>query len=61
MSHTGSGIVLLGGGVVGLTTALLLRQRGVEVTVVERSLIGREASWAGGNAAAGQGNDSGIG
>lgn len=47
MSHTGSGIVLLGGGVVGLTTALLLRQRGVEVTVVERSLIGREASWAG--------------
>lgn len=47
MSGDDSRIVLLGGGVVGLTTALLLRQRGAEVTIVERSEVGREASWAG--------------
>jgi len=47
MSEADSRIVLLGGGVVGLTTALLLRQRGAEVTIVERSEVGREASWAG--------------
>ena len=47
MSDAGAGVVLLGGGVVGLTTALLLRQRGMAVTLVERARAGTEASWAG--------------
>lgn len=40
-------VVIIGGGVIGLTTAYLLRQQGVSVTLVERNKIGQEASWAG--------------
>lgn len=40
-------ILLVGGGVIGLTTALKLAEQGVSVTVVDRQRTGQEASWAG--------------
>lgn len=42
-----SEIVIVGAGVVGLTTALKLAERGVSVTLLDRQQAGREASWAG--------------
>lgn len=41
-------IVVIGGGVVGLASALALLQHGHEVTVLERGECGQESSWAGG-------------
>lgn len=41
-------VVIVGGGVVGLLSALELRQAGCNVIVLERGLIGEESSWAGG-------------
>ncbi|MCP4175444.1 MAG: glycine oxidase ThiO [Fuerstiella sp.] len=46
MQH-GSDILIIGGGVVGLTTAFRLAGQGVSVTVVDRQRVGSEASWAG--------------
>ena len=40
-------VVVIGGGVVGCTTAYRLARAGLTVTVVERGACGREASWAG--------------
>lgn len=40
-------IVIVGAGVIGLSTALRLAQKGMQVLVVERREVGREASWAG--------------
>ncbi|MDP3607541.1 MAG: FAD-dependent oxidoreductase [Methylophilus sp.] len=44
-------VVVVGGGIVGCITAMMLRQRGWQVTVVERNIIAAqtsgEASWAG--------------
>ncbi len=40
--------IIVGGGVVGLTSAQALLQAGYGVTLVERGSLGREASWAGG-------------
>jgi len=40
--------VVVGGGLIGLLTAKLLHQSGIDVAVVERGKIGRESSWAGG-------------
>lgn len=40
-------IVIVGAGVIGLTTALRLSQQGVQVILVDRQNVGREASWAG--------------
>jgi len=42
-----SKVLVIGGGVVGLTTAWELAQRGLSVSVVDQGLVGREASWAG--------------
>lgn len=39
--------VVVGAGVIGLTTALRLSQQGVQVILVDRQNTGREASWAG--------------
>ncbi|EUJ09472.1 glycine/D-amino acid oxidase, deaminating [Methylophilaceae bacterium 11] len=48
---SGNHVVVVGGGIVGCTTAMLLRQQGWQVTVVERNVIAAqtsgEASWAG--------------
>ncbi len=47
MISSTSDILIIGGGVIGLTTALRLAEQGVSVTVVDRQEVGREASWAG--------------
>jgi glycine oxidase len=39
-------VVVIGGGVIGLLSALRLAQRGHSVRVIERGEPGREASWA---------------
>ncbi len=41
-------ILIIGGGVIGLATAFRLAESGAAVTVVDRSAVGNEASWAGG-------------
>lgn len=40
--------LILGGGIMGLLCARELSKYGLQVTVLERGQIGREASWAGG-------------
>ncbi len=45
--RAGLDALVIGGGVIGLAAALRLRQRGLSVTLLERSECGREASWAG--------------
>ncbi|HEV3142335.1 MAG TPA: FAD-dependent oxidoreductase [Gemmataceae bacterium] len=40
-------VLIIGGGVIGLTTAYCLAQAGVKVAVVDRSDFGKESSWAG--------------
>jgi glycine oxidase len=41
-------IIIVGGGVIGMLSALELRQSGSEVLLFERGDTGRESSWAGG-------------
>ena len=43
-----SDFLIIGAGIVGLSCALELIQRGARVTVLERSEVGQESSWAGG-------------
>jgi len=45
--NSSTDILIIGGGVIGLTTALKLAEQGRAVTVVDRQSVGREASWAG--------------
>jgi len=40
-------VVVVGGGVIGLSIAYTLAKRGIQVTVVDRHEMGRGASWAG--------------
>ncbi len=40
-------VLILGGGVIGLTTAWLLAEAGARVEIVDKGDFGREASWAG--------------
>ena len=42
-----SDVVILGGGVIGLTTAYFLARAGVRVQVLDKGDLGQEASWAG--------------
>lgn len=42
-----SDVLIIGGGVIGLTTAYRLAEQGVSVIVADRQTVGREASWAG--------------
>jgi len=39
--------VIIGGGVIGLSTAQTLLQAGYRVTLLDRGLVGQESSWAG--------------
>ena len=41
-------ILVVGGGVIGLLSALMLARAGMSVALLERRQVGREASWAGG-------------
>jgi len=47
MPATFPDVLLVGGGVIGLSTALRLADIGIAVTVIDRQQVGREASWAG--------------
>jgi glycine oxidase len=40
-------VAIVGGGIIGLTSAYFLAQTGLTVEVFDRSDLGREASWAG--------------
>ncbi len=40
-------VLILGGGVIGLTTAYFLAAEGVRVTLLDKGDFGKEASWAG--------------
>ncbi|MFM9913018.1 MAG: FAD-dependent oxidoreductase [Methylophilaceae bacterium] len=41
-------IVIIGGGVIGCLSAMVLHKKGAQVTLVERGELGAESSWAGG-------------
>lgn len=41
-------VVVIGGGIIGLTAAHELLRRGARVSILERNCCGSEASWAGG-------------
>ncbi|SDO25796.1 glycine oxidase ThiO [Vreelandella arcis] len=43
-----SDFLIVGGGVIGMMTALQLADAGQQVSLVERGICGQEASWAGG-------------
>lgn len=40
--------IVIGGGLIGMLTARELQQRGVEVLLLEKGVLGGESSWAGG-------------
>src|SRR5438309_8594590 len=40
-------VVVVGGGIIGLTSAYFLAKTGFTVEVLDRSDLGKEASWAG--------------
>ena len=40
-------VVIIGGGVIGLSIAYALSREGVVATVLDRGELGRAASWAG--------------
>ncbi len=40
-------VILVGGGVIGLTTAYLLAKKGASVVLCEQGRVGMESSWAG--------------
>ena len=40
-------VLIMGGGVIGLTTALCLADRGLSISILDRQATGQEASWAG--------------
>lgn len=44
MSVTASDVVIVGGGIMGSSAAFFLRQRGCSVTLIERGLVGQQAS-----------------
>jgi len=47
MPRDSSDILIVGGGVIGLTIARRLAKEGLTVALLERAQVGREASWAG--------------
>jgi glycine oxidase len=47
MSGNSADILIIGGGVIGLTTAYFLSREGADVLLLDQGDLGREASWAG--------------
>lgn len=47
MSRDAADVVIVGGGVIGLSIAYVLAGEGRSVTLLDRGPVGREASWAG--------------
>lgn len=45
--RSSSDILIIGGGVIGLTLAYLLAKEQIAVTLIDKSDLGQEASWAG--------------
>lgn len=45
---TSTDITLIGGGIIGLLTAREFQKAGASVTVIDKSEMGKESSWAGG-------------
>lgn len=43
-----SDVIIIGGGLIGMLSALELADGGMQVTIIERGEVGRESSWAGG-------------
>ncbi len=41
-------VIIIGAGIIGMTTAWLLHRAGSSVTLIEQGYAGRESSWAGG-------------
>ena len=48
ISSSKHSVIIVGGGVIGLFSALELHRAGLQVTVIDRQTCGRESSWAGG-------------
>ena len=44
MSHSQADVIIVGGGFMGAATAFFLRQRGRSVILLERGLVGQQAS-----------------
>ncbi len=43
-----SDLVIIGGGIIGLYSAYLLAQRGINITLIDKGDFGQESSWAAG-------------
>ncbi|MDW3095923.1 MAG: FAD-dependent oxidoreductase [Gammaproteobacteria bacterium] len=43
-----SDLVIIGGGIIGLYSAYLLAQRGINITLIDRGEFGKESSWVAG-------------
>lgn len=47
MTEKTTEVIVIGGGVIGLSIAWELAEQGVSVTILEKGQLGKEASWAG--------------
>lgn len=47
-TYTSEPVTIIGGGIIGMLTAYVLRRAGCEVSLLERGDVGQESSWAGG-------------